>query len=443
MGSEQAPGGHQAQPELKRVLRIWDLIAFAIMTMVPIAPMGIYGVVAGLSKGHVPLAYTIAAFAMFFTAWGYGQFALRYPEAGSVYAYVREAVGSHIGFIAGWVILLDYVLIPALVILVSALWLQALTGVPMILWAAVFIVVATVLNVRGIELTARGAMVLFLIEVFVLVVFLVVGVYRIAVDRGLSFALAPFYNPTEFTLGAVLAGTSIAVLSFLGFDIMTTLAEETIEARKVVSRAVLLVIPLVAFMFVSQTYIGAVVHPGYEFADPDVAFYDIAREVGGTPLQMLALLGTVLAWGVGDTLAAQAGISRVLFSMGRQGHLPAFFSTLHPRYKTPYVSTIIVALITAPLVYVLTLKDITSLVNFGALTAFAMMHLALVYLFVKRERRFAPVVMPVVGFLITAAVWSGLDIPAKTLGLVWVVVGLAYLAYITKGFRVKTIIPVD
>ena len=429
--------------QLKRVLKMRDLIAFAIMTMVPIAPMGIYGIVAVLSKGHVPLAYAIGAVAMFFTAWGYGQFAMRFPEAGSVYAYVRETLGYNVGFVAGWVILLDYVLIPALVILVSALWLEALTGISMIVWATIFIVTATVLNVLGVELTARASMALFLFEDFVLVAFIAAAVYKIVTTPGLSFNLAPFYNPTEFSWDAVLSGTSVAVLSFLGFDIMTTLAEETIEARKVVSRAVVLVIPIIASMFILQTYLAAVIHPGYSFESTDVAFYYIAEEVGGKGLQLLTLLGTVLAWGVGDTLAARAGISRVLFSMGRQGHLPRIFSKVHPKYKTPYVSTIFVAILTAPLVYLLTLKDLSSVVNFGALTAFAIMHIALIYRFTKVEKKSLLALMPAVGFIITAAIWYGLDIYAKELGFAWLAIGVVYLAYITRGFKVKTIIPIE
>lgn len=428
---------------LKRVLKMGDLLAFAIITMVPIAPMGIYGVVAVLSKGHVPLAYAIAACAMIFTAWGYGQFVQRYPESGSVYAYVRETFGANVGFVAGWTILLDYILIPALVILVSALWLQALTGVSMMIWAAIFIIAATITNIFGIELTAKASNILFYIEVFVLIAFVVAALYKIVMDPALSFSLRPFYNPNSFNLHLVLTGTSIAVLSFLGFDIMTTLAEETIEARKIVSNAVVLVIPIIGIMFVSQTYLGAIIHPGYEFADPDVAFYYIAQEAGGKILQMLCLLGTILAWGIGDTIAAQAGISRVLYSMGRQGHLPRIFSKLHPKYKTPYVSTLIVALITVPLVYLLTLKDLSSLVNFGALTAFALMHIALIYRFVKVERKLSHVIMPFLGFCITGAVWYGLDILAKGVGVMWIVIGIIYLAIITKGFKVKTVLPVD
>ncbi|MEM0046824.1 MAG: APC family permease [Fervidicoccaceae archaeon] len=435
--------GVKEKEQLKRVLKMRDLIAFAIMTMVPIAPMGIYGVVAVLSNGQVPLTYAIGAIAMFFTAWGYGQFALRFPEAGSVYAYVRETLGHNVGFIAGWVILLDYILIPALVILVSALWLEALTGISLIVWATIFIAAATILNVLGVELTARASMALFLFEDFVLVAFVAAALYRIATDPSLSFNLLPFYNPAEFSWGAVLSGTSVAVLSFLGFDIMTTLAEETIEARKVVSRAVILVIPIIASMFILQTYLAALIHPGYSFESPDVAFYYIAEEAGGRGLQLLTLLGTVLAWGVGDTLAAQAGISRVLFSMGRQGHLPKIFSKVHPKYKTPYFSTIFVALITAPLVYLLTLKDLSSVVNFGALTAFAIMHIALAYRFIKLEKRTVLAVMPFIGFVITAAIWYGLDVYAKELGIVWLILGIAYLAYITRGFKVRTVIPVE
>ncbi|MGB3995684.1 MAG: APC family permease, partial [Acetomicrobium sp.] len=347
------------------------------------------------------------------------------------------------GFIAGWTILLDYILIPALVILVSALWLEALTGIPMMIWALLFIITATVTNVLGIELTAKAANVLFYFEVFVLIVFLVAAIHKITTDPALSFSLRAFYNPETFNFKYVLSGTSVAVLSFLGFDIMTTLAEETLEARKVVSKAVVLVIPIIGIMFVSQTYLGAIIHPGYEFADPDVAFYYIASEAGGRWLQILVVFGTILAWGVGDTIAAQAGISRVLYSMGRQGHLPRIFSKLHPTRQTPYVSTIIVALITIPLLYLLTLKDISSLVNFGALTSFALMHVALAYRLVKVEHKPLSIVMPIIGFCITAVVWYGLDVLAKSVGIVWIIVGVIYLAFITRGFKVKTILPVD
>lgn len=442
MSQEGTVGNEEVKTELKRVLRMRDLIAFAIMTMVPIAPMGIYGIVAQLSHGHAPLAYAIGAVAMFFTAWTYGQFVWRYPEAGSAYAYVRETLGPHIGFIAGWTILLDYVLVPALVILVSALWLQELTGISMVIFALLFILFATVMNLLGVEMTARSSMALFIFETFVLVVFVAVSAYHVWVDPNLSFTLKPFYNPSDFSWSFIIAGTSVAVLSFLGFDIMTTLAEETIQARKVVSRAVILVIPIIALFFIAQTYLAAVVEPGYNFENPDVAFYYIAEKAGGKAVQMLCLLGTVLAWGVGDTLAAQAGIARILYSMGRQGHIPKVFAKVHPKYKTPYVSTIFVALITAPLIVLLSLKDLSSLVNFGALTTFLMMHIALIYRFVKIEKKHIYAVMPTIGFLVTGAVWYGLDIHAKELGLAWIAVGILYLAYITRGFKVKTVLPV-
>lgn len=429
--------------ELQKVLRMRDLIAFAIMTMVPIAPMGIYGIVAVLSGGHVPLVYLLAALAMSATAWAYGQFTYRYPEAGSVYAYVRETLGSHIGFIAGWVILLDYILIPALVILVSALWLEAETGISMIIWAIAFLVPMTILNILGIKMTARATMALFLFETAVFAVFVIASIVKIVTDPNLTFTLKPFYNPDTFTLNAILTGASVAVLSFLGFDIMTTLAEETIEARKVVSRAVVLVIPIITFFFVTQTYLAAVIHPGYNFDNPDVAFFYIAEEAGGRWLQLLTMLGTVLAWGLGDTLAAQAGVSRVLFSMGRQGHLPRIFAKIHPKYRTPYVSILIVAAITGLLIYLLTLKDLSSLINFGALTAFALLHVSLAYRFVKIENRPALAVVPGIGFLLTGAIWYGLDIFAKEVGLIWLTIGIVYLAYITRGFKVKTILPVE
>lgn len=432
-----------AEPQLERVLRLRDLVAFALIAMVPIAPMGIYGIVAVLSDGHVPLVYLLAAIVMSFTAWAYGQCAYRFPEAGSAYAYVRESLGSHIGFLAGWALLLDYILIPGLVILVSALWIEAATGLPFYLWALVFLIPATILNIMGIKRAAKVTMGLFFFEIAVFVIFVVTAAVRILTDPTLSFTLAPFYNPETFSVGAVLSGASVAVLSFLGFDMMTTLAEETVEARKVVSKAALIVIPLVAFFFISLTYFGAVIHPGAAFDDPDVAFFFIAQETGGDWLQILCMLGTVIAWGVGNCLVAQASVSRVLFSMGRQGHIPAIFAKLHPKYKTPYISIVVVATITGALLYVLTLQDLSSLVNFGALTTFMLLHLSLAYRYISIEGTPKMAVVPAIGFLLTGAIWYSLDIFAKEIGFIWVIIGIVYLAFITRGFKVKTTLPVE
>ncbi|QSZ66208.1 APC family permease [Methanofollis aquaemaris] len=429
--------------QLDRILNMRDLLAFGIITMVPIAPMGIYGIVAVLSEGHVPLVYLLAAIVMSVTAWVYGQCSYRFPEAGSAYAYVRETFGPHIGFVAGWAILLDYILIPGLVVLVSALWLEAATGVAFYFWALAFLIPTTILNIIGIKQAARVTMALFFFEIAVFAIFVIVAIAKIITDPSLSFTLAPFYNPETFSAGAILSGASVAVLSFLGFDMMTTLAEETVEARKVVSKAVVMVIPLIAFFFVSLTYFGAVIHPGATFEDPDVAFFFIAQEAGGDWLQILAMLGTVIAWGVGDCLAAQASVSRVLFSMGRQGHIPAAFARLHPKYKTPYISIVTVAAVTGVLLYVLTLQDLSSLVNFGALTAFMLLHLSLAYRFVKIEGTPKLAVIPAIGFLLTGAIWYGLDIFAKEIGFIWVIIGIVYLAFITRGFKVKTTLPVE
>jgi amino acid transporter len=256
--------------DLQGSLGKWELVFFAVITMVPIAPMGIFGIIAELANGHVPLIYLLGAIGMAFTAWGYGQFAKRYPNAGSVYAYVGETFGSHIGFMSGWAIFLDYLLLPALVILVSAEWLKQATGISVLIWGAIFIIIATYLNVKDIDMTIRATKILFVFEVFVFAVFSIVAIFEIVTNPNISFTLQPFYNPETFDVSLILTGTSIAVLSFLGFDVMTTLAEETKEARENVSQAAVLVIPIMAFFFVTQTYLAAVIHPGYQFQNEAV-----------------------------------------------------------------------------------------------------------------------------------------------------------------------------
>lgn len=445
----QAPQGGDIEQfgykqELRRYLSFWDLLAYGLVFMVPIAPMGIYGVVAEVSQGMVPLTYLIGAVAMVFTALSYWRMAQAFPIAGSVYSYAQRGLNPHIGFMAGWAILVDYILVPALVYLVAGLWLSAeFPAVPYWVWILIFIVINTILNFYGIEIMAKALWAMLAIEILAFLAFVIAAIIAVANGAGLGhFSLLPFFNPDKFSFSLILSATSIAVLSFLGFDAISTLAEESRDPKKMIGRSMIAALGLLAVLFMMQTWLAGLVWPDYTtFPNVDVAFFYIAQEAGGTVVRLLCLFGTVLAWGFGDGIAAQAAVSRLLFGMSRDEQLPKILSKVSDKYKTPWVAIVIVAVITFPMAILMPLDVISSLVNFGALSAFLVLHITVVNHYIIRGNHrsaadiFNYLILPLVGFIIISFVWFGLDPAAKTMGFIWLGIGIVYLAFVTKGFK--------
>ncbi|KXG44600.1 APC family permease [Tepidibacillus infernus] len=421
--------------ELKRSLTFWDLLIYGMVFMVPIAPFGIYGYVADTSKGMVALAYLIGMVGMVFTALSYARMSEAFPIAGSVYSYAQRGINEHVGFFAGWVILLDYILVPALLYLVSAAALQdMIPGIPIAVWLIIFIGTNTIINILGIEITAKANKVIVVLELIILAVFVVVGLVAIAKGvNGAEFSIKPIYDPSNFSLGLVMSAVSIAVLSFLGFDAISTLSEETKGGRKTVGNATIVSLFVIGAMFIIQTWVAALIWPDYTtFDNLDVAFYQIAEVAGGTPLKWTTIIATALAWGIADALVAQAAISRVLFSMARDEKLPKFLSKVHHKFKTPYASTLVVAIISlvVSLIFASKIDSLASLVNFGALTAFLFLHVSVVnYFFIRKKTKqyWNHLIFPAIGFLVIGYVWVNLDPMSKKLGFVWMGVGILYM----------------
>lgn len=424
--------------ELKRSLTFWDLLIYGLVFMVPIAPFGIYGYVAQGSNGMVALAYLIGMVGMIFTALSYARMSEAFPIAGSVYSYAQRGINEYVGFFAGWVILLDYILIPALLYLVSASALGGIVPeVPMVVWLIIFIGINTVINVLGIEFTAKANKVIVVLELIVLAVFVIAGIIAVVKGvNGATFSFKPIYDSSSFSMSVVMGAVSVAVLSFLGFDAISTLAEETKGGKKVVGHAVIFSLLIVGILFIIQTWVAALIWPDYTtFENADVAFYQIAEIAGGPWLKWTTILATALAWGIADALVAQAAISRILYSMARDKKLPKFLSKVHPRFKTPYASTFVVAMISLLVTTIFSSKigSLASLVNFGALTAFLILHLSVMNYFIRKKKStdyFRHLILPIIGLVIIGYVWFSLDIMSKQLGFVWIVIGLIYMLYL-------------
>jgi amino acid transporter len=448
--SNQSPPSTGYKQELKRSLSFWDLLIYGLVFMVPIAPFGIYGSVAQGSNGMVALAYLIGMVGMIFTALSYARMSEAFPIAGSVYSYAQRGINDSVGFVAGWLILLDYIFVPALLYLVSASALHDIVPeIPLLVWLVIFIGINTVVNVLGIEFTAKANKIIVVLELIVLAVFVVVGI--IAVIKGVNgaeFTFKPLYDADNFSMSMVMGAVSIAVLSFLGFDAISTLAEESKGGSKAIGRAIIFSLLVVGLLFIIQTWVAALIWPDYTtFENADVAFYQIAEIAGGPWLKWTTIIATAIAWGIADALVAQAAISRILYSMARDGKLPKFLSKIHPKFKTPYISTLLVAGISLVVTafFASHIGALTSVVNFGALSAFLFLHASVVIYFIKKQKStdyFRHLLLPLIGFLIIGYVWISLDPLSKKLGFIWLGLGIIYLI-VLKIFKKDTSLEID
>jgi amino acid transporter len=427
--------------ELSRSLTFTDLLIYGLIFMVPIAPFGIFGSVYNGSGGMVALAYVVGMVAMLFTALSYAQMVRAFPMAGSVYSYAGRGIAPPVGFLAGWVILLDYVLVPGLLYLVASVAMHSLVpALPVWLWLVAFVVLNTVVNYLGIQMTARVNRFMLIGELIVLAIFIVVGIVALAAGKGAGFSLSPLYNADTFSWSVVFGAVSIAVLSFLGFDGISMLAEESRADTRQIGRAMVGALLLAGVLFIVQTWVAALLVPDapglLANGDPEgTAFYDAARAAGGGWLAGLTALATAIAWGFANSLVAQAATSRLLYAMARDRQMPSFLARINERHKVPANATLVVAAISLALGLYMASRDdgislLSTLVNFGAMTAFLALHVAVVVHYVVRHgsrdwvRHLA---VPVIGFLILLYVVINAKVAAQVLGFVWLGIGAVIL----------------
>ncbi|VVE44105.1 APC family permease [Pandoraea anhela] len=437
--------------ELKRVLSFRDLIVYGMLWMIPVSPFGIYGFVSDASHGMVALAYLAGVIAMALTAVSYQSMSAAFPLAGSVYTYAQRGIGPTLGFMAGWLILLDYLLIPSLLYIGSAAALAPMfPELPRWGWILLFAGIGAGINLLGMEFTARAGKWLLALQLLVLSVFCVTGLYALYfghVGAG-RLTMAPWYQPAAFSLSAMFSAVAIAAVSFLGFDAISTMSEEVrAEGKGLVGRATLASLFVVGALFILQTWIAADLGAGHRASAPETAFYEIAEFSGGHWLYVLTSCTTVLAWGVANSLVSTASIARILFSMARDRQLPSVLARISPVRRVPYVSILLVAVISlvVSLAFMEKLDQLTRFVNFGALTGFLMLHVAVVNHFVRRNRStqwLRHLVVPVVGFVVVAAVLYAMGRDTWVLGLGWLAVGGIYYAILTRVLRQRVQIEV-
>jgi amino acid transporter len=443
--------------ELHRSLSFGDLLVYGLVFMVPIAPFGIFGSVFQGSGGMVALAYVVGMVAMMFTALSYAEMSRAFPMAGSVYSYAGRGIAPPVGFLSGWMILLDYVLVPGLLYLIASIAMNSLiSGIPVWLWLIAFVALNTVVNYLGIEMTAKINKIMLVGELVVLAIFIVIGVVALAQGKGHGFSFSPIYNADTFSWSLVFGAVSIAVLSFLGFDGISMLAEENKDSARAIGRSMVAALLLAGTLFIVQTWVASLLvpHPGALITDGDpggTAFYDAAHVAAGAWLAKLTALATAIAWGFANSLVAQAATSRLLYAMARDRQLPSFLAKVHPRHGVPVNATLLTAVVSLALGLYMASRDdgislLSTLVNFGALTAFLVLHVSVVshYLVRQKSRNYwKHLVAPAIGFAILLYVVINAKVAAQTLGFIWLAIGVVLLVVLLASGRKPDLSVID
>lgn len=438
------PGDSTVQ--LKRALSLWDLIIIGIVIVQPIAPMGIFGVISNEAGGHVVTTILIAMVAMLFTAISYGKMSRAYPSAGSAYTYVTREIHPALGYVTGWAMVMDYILNPLVCIVIcSKLTQNILPGVPYSALAAAFAVVFTLLNLRAVKTSARindvlaAAMIIVVVIFFAFVVRFLWGLH----SYGAGLFMQPFYSRETFHLRRVLHGTSIAVLTYIGFDAISTLSEEAEDPKRDILPATVLVCVITGIFSTLEVYAAQLVWGPKPFPATMVesAFPLVARQAGGFFLFHL-LNFTILIANVGSGMGSQLAAARLLYGIGRSNGIPrGFFGAIEPKRHIPMNNVLLIGAIALAGAFVVSYERRVELLNFGAFIAFMGVNAAAFvrYFWRNEEKHWLNLVSPVLGFCICFLIWLNLSRASKIAGAVWIAAGIVYGAVRTKGFQPELI----
>lgn len=433
---------------LRRSLTLWDLILYGVIVIQPVAPMSVYGVLSNRGHGHVVTTILLAMAAMLFTAISYGRMARAYPSAGSAFTYVGQEINPALGYVTGWSMVMDYILNP----MICVIWISQQAhvfapGVPYFAWAIFFTLIFTGLNIQGVKTSARVNSGLAAGMGLVIAIFFVAAARYIFghphSDPG--FFIHPFYDPQSWNTKAVLGGTSVAVLTYIGFDGISTLSEEAENPRRNILLATVLTCVVIGVLSALQVYVAQLIWPASEpYPNLDTAFTFVA---GRAWAPLFAVVGfTLVVANFGSGMGAQLGAARLLYGMGRSNALPkSFFGAVDPKRHVPRNNVLFVGALALAGAFLLPILagattgyDLgANLLNFGALIAFMGVNAAAFVRYYLREdkKKLSNLFPPALGFVICLLLWANLSPKALIFGGIWMAVGIAFGAWKTKGFR--------
>lgn len=432
-------------PTLQRSLKLWHVIVLGLGYLTPITVFDTYGIVSQETNGHVPSAYILALAAMLFTASSYGKMVRQFPVAGSAYSYTRQTINPHLGFLVGWVSLLDYVFLPIINVLLGKIYLSAaLPMVPEWILGIFLAIVTTAINFRGIQSTANFNSLLVVFQVVVVTVFVCLSISHItnASGDGSSFTIRPFFGE-EISFPTLLTGAAILCFSFLGFDAVTTYTEEAVNPMKTIPRGIFLVALIGGIIFITSSYFTQLAFPDItQFNNPDSPSPEMSMILGSDLFYSIFVAGSITA-ALASGIASHASASRLLYAMGRENVLPQkLFGQLHATRGIPVGNVFFVGVCSLAAIF-LDLETALAFINFGALTAFTAVNASVIsHYYIRHKKRslrdtFQYLISPLVGASFVAFLWLNLDSQALTLGLIWTLAGIAYLLVSTRFFRKK------
>jgi amino acid transporter len=415
---------------LKRSLRFRDLVLYGIILIQPTAPMPSFGVIYEEARGHVVTAILLAMVAMLFTSFSYGRMARVYPHGGSAFLYVGKEIHPSLGYLTGWCLVMDYVLNPLICIIwCSRAAMNFLPGVPYFAFAVFFALFFTALNCNGVETSARinAGMAAVLGAVIVLVLVAAVHWLLRLSHPGPGFFLDPFYDRATFNSSGLLRGTSIAVLTYIGFDGISTLTDEAKDPSRSVPRAIVLTCFITGVLASIEVYVAQLVWPrGMAFPDIDTAYVHVSGRMGG-PILFAIVNGALLLANIGSGMASQLGAGRLLYAMGQDGALPRrFFGALHPKSRIPRNNVLLIGAVCLAGALVFSYQLGTELLNYGALLAFMGVNLASMIRGWRHGRftQWGPILLSLGGFVTCLCLWINLGTLARIAGTGWALTGV-------------------
>jgi len=432
-------------PSLKRTLTLWQVVVLGLGYLTPMTVFDTYGIVTEETGGHVPTAYLVALAAILFTAASYGKMVKAFPVAGSAYSYTRKTINPHIGFLVGWVSLLDYIFLPMINVLLADIYLSAaFPGVPSWVWVVGVTLLMTAVNIWGVNSTANLNTLLVIFQVLVTAIFVALAIKGIigGMGSGELFTVTPFFTP-DLTVPTIMAGAATLCFSFLGFDAVTTYTEEAVEPTKTIPRGIFLVALIGGAIFITASYFATSLFPDTsKFNDPTAASPEIAYYLGGTLFQSVFLAGAITGT-LASGLASHTSASRLLYAMGRENVLPKkIFGSVSERFRTPVTNIVLIGVFSLSAIS-FELDTAISFINFGALTAFTAVNACVIAHFIVRQKMrsvkalVSYLLFPLIGASFIIYLWTNLDLSSLILGIVWALCGLGYLLYTTKCFSEK------
>ena len=434
--------GVNCKTRLSRTLSLRDLLIYGAVVLGVTAPMPAFGVLSERGGGHVVSAILLAMVAMLCTSVSYGRMATAYPSAGSAFTYVAREMHPGLGYMVGWSLALDYVLGPVNCIIWCAEQShEFFTPIPVFVWILTFALVITQLNLQGIRSSARLNTILVTATGAVVLLVLLAAIHYVFnhPHAGHGYFIRPFYDKATFSYRGLLGGTSIAVLSYLGFDAITTLSEETKNPRVNVPLATVLACFLIGIISAAEVYAAQLVWPASEpFPNVDTAYVWVAARMWAPLFHILGL--TILIATFGSGVASQLGGARLLYAMGRSGAIPSsFFGVVDSKHRIPRNCVMFCGAVVLIGSLLMSYELAVEMINFGALIAFIGVNAAsLVHFFWRAPRRRAiNFVVPVIGLLTCFSLWIGLSNAAKLLGVIWMMMGVAYGMWRTRSFRLS------